>query len=286
MNINDTGLTNNPDNLRELARDPEHLKKLVALWADNTFVHHLAAELLAVREAQNVPVAYRYRYNRKYLASTGCGDMVSSWKYCEEAGLVNPDERYERQELFTAPPAPALPNVISASNAPELFEIAAEVEKLGLNGAYGSYAVGWNACRAAMLKREAQHEQRIHQWRKINEEGCQDYQIGTPAQSVPAGKFAGWGLYHAERDEFGGRLKATPEADNSHAITTHGYVNVKLYTAPPVLTGYIPPAKPLPDVYMAAYHEAMGWNACRAAMLNGSGVLWFGFDPAKEGDNQ
>jgi hypothetical protein len=51
MNINDTGLTNNPDNLRELARDPEHLKKLVALWADNTFVHHLAAELLAVREA-------------------------------------------------------------------------------------------------------------------------------------------------------------------------------------------------------------------------------------------
>ncbi|MEX3036396.1 hypothetical protein AB4K08_00815 [Serratia fonticola] len=53
------------------------------------------------------------------------------------------------------------------------------------------------------------------------------------AQSVPV-KFAGWGLYHAERDEFGSWLKSTPETDKSHAITKHGYVNVKLYTAQPV----------------------------------------------------
>ena len=59
----------------------------------------------AIISAPAAPTAYRYRYNGKHLASAGCGDMVSSWKYCEEADLVNPDERYERQELFAAPPA-------------------------------------------------------------------------------------------------------------------------------------------------------------------------------------
>jgi hypothetical protein len=63
--------------------------------------------VLAVREAQ--PVAYRYRYNGKHLASAGCGNMVSSWKYCEEVGLVNPDERYECQALFATPTGTAVP---------------------------------------------------------------------------------------------------------------------------------------------------------------------------------
>ena len=29
----------------------------------------------------------------------------------------------------------------------------------------------------------------------------------------------------------------------------------------------VPDEKPLPDLMMASYHEAIGWNACRAAML-------------------
>ncbi|MEX2986866.1 hypothetical protein [Serratia fonticola] len=88
----------------------------------------ICEQLLAVREAQ--PVAYRYRYNGKHLASAGCGDMVSSWKYCEEVDLVNPDERYEHQALFTAPPAPALPPIMKGITP---------------------YCQDWNACRAAML---------------------------------------------------------------------------------------------------------------------------------------
>ncbi|MED5705109.1 DUF551 domain-containing protein, partial [Enterobacter hormaechei] len=52
----------------------------------------------------------------------------------------------------TAPPAPTVPDKITSANAPEVFEIAAEAERLGLRGAYASYAVGWNACRAAMLQ--------------------------------------------------------------------------------------------------------------------------------------
>ncbi|CZX20117.1 hypothetical protein [Enterobacter asburiae] len=45
-----------------------------------------------------------------------------------------------------------LPEKITSANAPEVFEIAVEAERLGLRGAYASYAVGWNACRAAMLQ--------------------------------------------------------------------------------------------------------------------------------------
>ncbi|MBI6122098.1 hypothetical protein JEQ01_03120 [Serratia marcescens] len=88
------------------------------------------------------------------------------------------------------------------------------------------------------------------------------------AQPVDAGKFAGYGLYHAERDEFGSWLKSVPEDDNGDAITKYGYVSVKLYTAPPA------PAVPdeMPRQYQNGwpldYSEyASGWNACRAAML-------------------
>ena len=29
----------------------------------------------------------------------------------------------------------------------------------------------------------------------------------------------------------------------------------------------VPPETPLPDLMMASYHEAIGWNACREAMI-------------------
>ncbi|MDJ5173512.1 hypothetical protein LEK80_21570, partial [Salmonella enterica] len=41
---------------------------------------------------------------------------------------------------------------ITSTSAPEVFEIAAEAERIGLRGSYASYAVGWNACRAALLQ--------------------------------------------------------------------------------------------------------------------------------------
>lgn len=50
-----------------------------------------------------------------------------------------------------AQPVPVVPEEITSASAPEVFEIAAEAERLGLRGTYASYAVGWNACRAAML---------------------------------------------------------------------------------------------------------------------------------------
>ncbi|CAM6437540.1 hypothetical protein [Citrobacter portucalensis] len=55
-------------------------------------------------------------------------------------------------KFYTVPPAPVVPEEITSASAPEIFEIAAEAERLGLRGTYASYAVGWNACRAAMLQ--------------------------------------------------------------------------------------------------------------------------------------
>lgn len=44
-----------------------------------------------------------------------------------------------------------------------------------------------------------------------------------------------------------------------------GWTVTPLYTAPPAPA--VPPEKKLPELMMASYHEAIGWNACRAAML-------------------
>ncbi|WP_459377778.1 hypothetical protein [Serratia sp. ser-z] len=94
------------------------------------------------------------------------------------------------------------------------------------------------------------------------------------AQPVAAGKFAGYGLYNAERDEFGSWLKPTPQEDCSDAITKHGYVNVKLFTAPPAPA--VPEKCPervrflmnmhTDDLFSDADAQEI-WNACRAAML-------------------
>lgn len=54
--------------------------------------------------------------------------------------------------LYLHAQQPVVPDEITSASAPEVFEIAAEAERLGLRGTYASYAVGWNACRAAMLQ--------------------------------------------------------------------------------------------------------------------------------------
>ena len=56
---------------------------------------------------------------------------------------------------------PVIPDEITSASAPEVFEIAAEAERLGLRGTYASYAVGWNAYRAAMLKAQQNEPQNI-----------------------------------------------------------------------------------------------------------------------------
>lgn len=107
-------------------------------------VRAVCAEALANRAAQ--PVAYRYRYNGGHLASFGCGDLVSSWKYCEEVDLISPDERYERQVLFTTPPAVPDEIVNNSQAKALLWELFGDAPVDPAEIAEGV----WNACRAAM----------------------------------------------------------------------------------------------------------------------------------------
>ncbi len=70
------------------------------------------------------------------------------------------DIRWRRHDVEPGPlyrhaQQPVVPDEITSASAPEVFEVAAEAERLGLRGTYASYAVGWNACRAAMLQEAA-----------------------------------------------------------------------------------------------------------------------------------
>ncbi|MGE8567532.1 MAG: ASCH/PUA domain-containing protein [Achromobacter sp.] len=59
----------------------------------------------------------------------------------------------------------------------------------------------------------------------------------------------------------------------SHVLTGYGLADgwcCLSFAAPQAseaVRSSIPPTKPLPDLMMASYHEAIGWNACRAAMI-------------------
>lgn len=54
-----------------------------------------------------------------------------------------------------------IPDEITSASAPEVFEIAAKAGRLGLRAAYASYAAGWNAYHAAILKAQQNEPQNI-----------------------------------------------------------------------------------------------------------------------------
>lgn len=97
-----------------------------------------AEELLAFREAAKNPAAK--------IKWDGAGFSVNN---------VSGEFYYGKTDVYLAPvlpKQPVIPDEITSASAPEVFEIAAEAERLGIRGTYGSYAVGWNACRSEMLK--------------------------------------------------------------------------------------------------------------------------------------
>ncbi|HFV9295620.1 TPA: hypothetical protein ACIAIE_005535 [Serratia fonticola] len=107
------------ERMADLACDEEHLKRLVALWAENTLVHQLAARLLAVREAQSVPIASTTKSNIDAVLS---GVSTVIWPVRCFKGKNHVD-------LYTAPPA--VPPIMKGITP---------------------YCQGWNECRAAMLQ--------------------------------------------------------------------------------------------------------------------------------------
>ncbi len=103
-------------------------------------IEELARMALAAMDSE--PVAYTDERNLGYI-DRGRETAYLWGKQNSEASDV---------ALYRhAQPVPVVPGEITSASAPEVFEIAAEAERLGLRGTYASYAVGWNACRAAML---------------------------------------------------------------------------------------------------------------------------------------
>ncbi|WP_350362339.1 ead/Ea22-like family protein [Enterobacter hormaechei] len=72
--------------------------------------------------------------------------QAQSSKWCEAFHkAVSVGARYEERIAELEAREVTLPVNITSANAPEVFEIAAEAERLGLRGTCASYAVGWNA---------------------------------------------------------------------------------------------------------------------------------------------
>ncbi|HFN3729487.1 TPA: hypothetical protein ACHFQA_000406 [Enterobacter hormaechei] len=86
-------------------------------------------------------------------------EEVQEWKeiYCYPAdsenlkfflgveALLDELEAKDKQIAELEARTVTLPENITSANAPEVFEISSEAERLGLRGTYASYAVGWNA---------------------------------------------------------------------------------------------------------------------------------------------
>ncbi|MDR9901249.1 DUF551 domain-containing protein [Enterobacter hormaechei] len=89
----------------------------------------LAAMKLALASLEAEPVAWRMRYR-----SVHC---IGGWVFSDTYG--EPPKGYEIESLYTAPPAP-----VSVPDA-----IHSQGEK---SASDDYYALGWNACRAAMLQ--------------------------------------------------------------------------------------------------------------------------------------
>lgn len=210
-------------------------------------------ELLAVREAQSKPVAYRYRYNGKHLASVGCGDMVSSWKYCEEADLVNPDERYESQVLFTAPPAPAVRNWEHISN--EWADVATSALVWLKNIADGistpetaieNTELGIAAVRAAMLQPVSQ-----------------GYTLPEGENCWSCGKYFTY-AQHSECDGYCPHCNAPVDLEDDEDQPSP--------SVPDEMTGALAMTKY--GIKRSNYTQwVKGWNACRVEMLPSTPAL-------------
>lgn len=103
-------------------------------WQDWANEIEMDLRKLANREAQ--PVAWRYRYRR--------GPHKGKWIYVDNESECTTRPFHEKQELFTAPPAPAVPNEMP--DAP----YAVLSKACGDNACLFADEL-WNACRAAML---------------------------------------------------------------------------------------------------------------------------------------
>lgn len=118
----------------------------------------LEKKLLAYEQAAKNPIGYTDDEELRDLSKMGTAYIVNG----EDVNIdVNDGRWFPVYRAPVLPKQPVIPDEITSASAPEVFEIAAEAERLGIRGTYSSYAVGWNACRAEMLKAQQNEPQNI-----------------------------------------------------------------------------------------------------------------------------
>ncbi|HCD2513553.1 TPA: hypothetical protein NBJ98_002661 [Citrobacter freundii] len=92
------------------------------------------------------PVAWRYRYVHTPKTEEHGSPFTTEWKLCDREDECNPSDCFERQPLYTAPPAPVVPD--------ELLSAMEEVLRISDRDheAWHKARNGIASCRAAMLQ--------------------------------------------------------------------------------------------------------------------------------------
>lgn len=95
------------------------------------------------------PVAWRYRYVHTPKTEEHGSPFRSEWKLCDSEDECNPSDCFERQPLYTAPPAPVVPAEIEPD-----YEVIKAILPTANPDEYACCIAAdmWNACRAAMLQ--------------------------------------------------------------------------------------------------------------------------------------
>ncbi|HAC7850934.1 TPA_asm: DUF550 domain-containing protein [Salmonella enterica] len=149
------------------ASERERIRREHAEWSDATFgdispigpLKHLSKEALEAAADPSDPLEWADMQFLLWDAQRRMGlsdefitrAMVEKLAINKSRQWPEPKDGEPRMHIKEQP-VPVVPEEITSTSAPEVFEIAAEAERIGLRGSYASYAVGWNACRAAMLQ--------------------------------------------------------------------------------------------------------------------------------------
>ncbi|WP_181380671.1 DUF551 domain-containing protein [Salmonella enterica] len=148
-------LANGPVSLDRLHQISEILSKAAA-QSDGGNLGYAMADAVKVIDgaiaAMNAnPVAWRYRYVHTPKTEEHGSPFTTEWKLCDSEDECNPSDCFERQPLYTAPPAPVVPAEIEPD-----YEVIKAILPTANPDEYACCIAAdmWNACRAAMLQAE------------------------------------------------------------------------------------------------------------------------------------
>lgn len=139
--------------LKQKIAEMEAARDDIPFGLDDDDSNTLAALRIALASIEAEPVAWRYRHHN--------GLAPSNWKVVDSEDECNVAPNYQRQALYTAPPAPvSVPDELSREEYKRRF-----MEEDNFDDTFRG---GWNACRAAMLQ------------------GAENAEMPTTMQTAPA----------------------------------------------------------------------------------------------------